>query len=396
MYHAIANHVEWLIKYRDTRGTGCVEAFCTFDTGNDASPRFWGVPDTPYESDPAKYDPDSPVLPYLAPDLTANIHCQMKYLQKMAQELGIEGTSWDTKSEAKKESLMKYCYDEDDRFFYDRDINDQFVRTQSVNLLRVYASEAGDDSMFADALKRYFLNTKKFFCRYPLTTMALDDPGYFQLNGYNSWSGQISFLSEIRIPHAFEYHRRYVELSWIFQPIVTLLSRFKNFTGASSAWVGGERESFTSYSPTSLCLMDFLERLCGITPRPEGTLWFTALIPRGIDYGETVAEETGYSRRVDGALFEFVNERSGISTVYKDGEKLYEFPQSVRLVTDRKGNFRGLIGMSVRDITGDVVYKGRSIPFKASGNEILEYDGQGFMSAENPGVVRPAFEVIRD
>ena len=373
-----------------------MEAFCTFDTGNDASPRFWGVPDTPYESDPAKYDPDSPVLPYLAPDLTANIHCQMKYLQKMAQELGIEGTSWDTKSEAKKESLMKYCYDEDDRFFYDRDINDQFVRTQSVNLLRVYASEAGDDSMFADALKRYFLNTKKFFCRYPLTTMALDDPGYFQLNGYNSWSGQISFLSEIRIPHAFEYHRRYVELSWIFQPIVTLLSSFRNFTGASSAWVGGERQSFTSYSPTSLCLMDFLERLCGITPRPEGTLWFTALIPRGIDYGETVAEETGYSRRVDGALFEFVNERSGISTVYKDGEKLYEFPQSVRLVTDRAGNLRGLIGMSVRDIKGDVVYKSRSIPFKVSGNEILEYDGQGFMSAENPGVVRPAFEVIKD
>jgi hypothetical protein len=396
MYYAIAEHLEWLAKYRDTRGTGCVEAFCTFDTGNDASPRFWGVPDVPYQSDPAKYDPDSPVLPYLAPDLTANVYCQMKYLQRMAEELDIEDETWAKRAESMRESLMKYCYDDVDRYFYDRDINDQFIRTQSVTLLRTYASEAGSDEMFKDALKRYFLNTKKFFCRYPLTTMALDDPGYFQVSGYNSWSGQISFLSEIRIPHAFEYHRRYVELSWILQPIVTVLSTFKYFTGGTSAWVGKERESLTSYSPTSLCLMDFLERLSGIAPRPEGELWFTALIPYGIDYGYTVAEETGYSRRVDGALFEFTNEKSGISTVYKDGVKLYELPRAVRLVTDKNGKLKGLIGMSVRDIEGEIKHEGKVIPFKVSGNEILEYNGSGFQSVENLGVVPPTFEVIKD
>jgi len=393
MYYAISGHDAWLAKYRDTRGTGCVEAFCTFDTGNDASPRFWGVPDVPYESDPAQYDPDSPVLPYLAPDLTSNIHCQRKYLQKMADELGIDDKSWAQKAKQSEASLMKHCYDEKDHFFYDRDINDQFIRTQSVTLIRVLENEVGDDEMFKDSLRRYLLNTKKFFCRYPLTTMALDDPGYFQPAGYNTWSGQISFLSEIRIPHAFEYHRRFVELSWIFQPIITVLSTFEYFTGGTSAWVGKERQSFTSYSPTSLCLMDFLEKLSGIAPRPEGTLWFTTLIPYGIDYGETVAEETGYSRRVDGALFEFVNEKKD-SSVYKNGEKLYTLPKAVRLITDRGGALKGLIGMTVRDISGEIVYKGKSIPFKVSGNETLEYDGNVFVSVDNPGVVVPAFEVI--
>lgn len=38
MYSAMERYDEWLVRYRDTRGTGGVEAFCTFDTGHDLSP----------------------------------------------------------------------------------------------------------------------------------------------------------------------------------------------------------------------------------------------------------------------------------------------------------------------------------------------------------------------
>lgn len=47
MYGAMARYDDWLAKWRDTRGTGGVEAFCTFDTGHDLSSRFWHVPDSP-------------------------------------------------------------------------------------------------------------------------------------------------------------------------------------------------------------------------------------------------------------------------------------------------------------------------------------------------------------
>src|SRR5690606_1991040 len=33
MYDAMVRNDAWLAAYRDTRGTGCVEAFCAFDTG---------------------------------------------------------------------------------------------------------------------------------------------------------------------------------------------------------------------------------------------------------------------------------------------------------------------------------------------------------------------------
>jgi hypothetical protein len=85
-----------------------------------------------------------------------------------------------------------------------------------------------------------------------------------------------------------------------------------------------------------------------------------------------------------------VNERE-ISSVYKNGELLCQFPPGVRLVTDRQGGLRFLIGMTVRRIAGSVVYQGRSIPFAVSGNERLEYSGEGFRSVANPGVIPPNY-----
>ncbi len=49
MYGAMARYDEWLATWRDTRHTGGVEAFCTYDTGHDLSARFWHVPDSPAE-----------------------------------------------------------------------------------------------------------------------------------------------------------------------------------------------------------------------------------------------------------------------------------------------------------------------------------------------------------
>ena len=124
-----------------------MEAFSTFDTGHDLSPRFWHVPDTPYRNDAAAFHPDSPVLPFLAPDLTANIYCQRMYLARIAEELGESGADWRAKAEVSLNSLFRYCYDEEDQFFYDRDRNDELVRVQS-DVARVMACEVGDAELF--------------------------------------------------------------------------------------------------------------------------------------------------------------------------------------------------------------------------------------------------------
>lgn len=132
---------------------------------------------------------------------------------------------------------------------------------------RVLACEIGDGKFFAEALRRYLLNTRKFFAKFPFTSIALDDPRHDPAFDYNSWAGPTNLLSLIRAPHAFEHHHRHVELSWVLQPTLLALSRADRFSQTLHPFTG--RPGFTeAYSPAILCLLDFLERLCGIQPRP--------------------------------------------------------------------------------------------------------------------------------
>ncbi|WP_027092421.1 MGH1-like glycoside hydrolase domain-containing protein [Cohnella thermotolerans] len=390
MYRAMERYDAWLAANRDTRGTGCVEAFAAFDTGHDLSPRFWHVPDAPHRGDAGRCDPDSPILPFLAPDLTANVYCQRLYLARMAEELGLSGDGWRAKAERSLDSLFRYCFDEGDQFFYDRDRQDRLVRVQSDVLLRVLACEVGDRDFFDEALRRYLLNTRKFFAKYPFTSIAMDDPRFDPFSSYNSWAGPSNFLSLIRAPHAFERHGRHVELTWAMQPILSSFARANRFAQAVSPWTG--EEGFTeAYSPSILCLLDYVERLCGILPTPEGELWFTGLVPYAMDHGEEIAGETAYARTVDGVIFELLNLRDR-SVIYRGGEPYMAFPPGVRVVTDRKGGLLGLLGMSARTVEGTLSFEGRELPFAANGNERLDYaDGQ-LRSVRDIGIVYPTYE----
>jgi len=392
MYTALTRYDEWLAKYRNTRGTGGVEAFCTFDTGHDLSPRFWHIPDTPYEDDPARFDPHVPGLPLVAPDLTASVYCSRKYLSLMAAELGMEDMAerWTSKANESLQSLIDHCYHEDDGFFYDRDANGSFIRIQSDVLLRVLASEVGDDTYFSSSLRRYLLNSRKFFAKYPLTSIAMDDPRFDPSSSYNTWGGAVNFLSLIRAPHAFELHGRHVELTWILQPIVSAMSNMKRFGQCLSPWTG--EEGFTeTYSPAILCVLDYIERLCGILPTNNGELWFTGLMPQTRDHGTKLADETAYSRTVDGVVFELHNTREEC-VIYRNGELLCQFPAGVRVVTDRSGHLRSVVGMTIRPTEGWLLYGGDSLELRAEGNEVLRYAGGRLEVESAPGVVLPAYE----
>ena len=387
IYAALVRYDGWLAQFRDTRGTGGVEAFCAYDTGHDLSPRFWHVPDSPYRNDPTRYDPANPILPFVAPDLTASTACQRGYLALMAETLGEDGESWRVKQQASEAALFRQCWDGTDGIFYDRDAQDRVVTVQSDVLLRVLASEVGDRAFFDRALNAYLLNTRKFFAKYPFTSIALNDARYDHNFNYNSWAGPSNFLSIIRAPHAFEHHGRFTELTWAMQPTLSALFKGERFTQTLHPFTG--REGFTeTYSPSILCLLDFIERLSGILPRPDGTLWFTGLTPAQIEHRDAV-HETGYARTVDGHAFELIN-TAETSTAWRDGDKLFEAPRGVRVVTDRSGEPLMLIGMQASGTDGVFRFGSKEIPFVAAANERLEWRGTQFVSVEAPGLVPPS------
>ncbi|PDO10548.1 MAG: hypothetical protein BLM47_06650 [Candidatus Reconcilbacillus cellulovorans] len=394
MYEAIVRFDEWLTTRRNTRGTGCVEAFCCFDTGHDMSPRFWHMPDTPHLGDAARFDPDSPFLPFLAPDMTAHTFCQRRYLAKIAEALGLAGeaSAWDQAAARTLEALWRHCYDECDGFFYDRDRHGRFVRVQSDVLLRVLACEVGDRAFFDACLSRYLLNTRKFFAKYPPTSLAMDDPRFDRFADRNSWGGPTNFLSLLRAPDAFDLHGRHVEWTWIARPTLAAAVRMTRFSQCLDPWTG--EEGFTeSYAPAMLCVLDTVERTCGVMPTPEGKLWWTGVLPNSLERGETIAEATAYGRTVDGARFELVVGRD-VCTAYRDGERLFEFSYGLRVVTDRSGAPEAIVGMVPRRIEGIVRLWPRSREYRVSvgGNEVWRLEGDRFVRAEAPGVVWPTFE----
>lgn len=387
MYEAMARHDAWLARHRDTRATGCVEAFCTFDTGHDLSPRFWHAPDTCPDGDAARYAPHSPILPFLAPDLTANVACQRAYLARIAEVLNEDPGPWREAERASLAALFDNCHDVADGMFYDRDRTGRFVRVQSDVLLRVLACEVGDDAFFAEALGRYLLNTRKFFARYPFTSLAMDDPRFDHDSTHNSWGGPSNFLSLLRAPHAFEHHGRYTELTWATLPVLAAVCRMDRFPQALHPWTG--EAGFTSrYSPAILWVLDAVERLSGILLRPDGEVWFTGLLPYGVDHAP-VADATGYARRVDGVVYELVN-TSTDSVVYRDGRRYAQFPNGWRLVTDRGGRPRAIVGMSARPVTGSLVLDGSTASVTLAGNERVTLDAEcREVSRSAVGVVSP-------
>lgn len=394
MFAALKRYDAWLAEYRNTRGTGCVEAFCTFDTGHDASSRFWHIPDTPYLDDPKRYDPSVPTLPLLAPDLTASVYCSRKYLAHMADELGYaeEAEGWRSKAAVTLKALYTHCYHEEDECFYDVDAAGRHVRLQSDVLLRVLASEAADDALFARALSRYLLNTRKFFAKYPFTSIAMDDPRFDPHSSYNSWGGAVNFLSLIRTPHAFEHHGRYVELTWVMQPILSALSRMTRFGQVLSPWTG--EEGYTeAYSPAILCLLDYIERLSGIMPAADGELWFTGLLPQTRDHGVKLADETAYSRIVNGVYYELHNTRESCM-IYRDGELMCRFPAGARVVLDRSGAVKKVIGMTAHQVEGvlDMTRQKVEISFAVKGNQVLRLKDGCLVSEADPGIILPTYE----
>jgi hypothetical protein len=256
-------------------------------------------------------------------------------------------------------------------------------------LLRVLACEIGDDDFFVEALSRYLLNTRKFFAKYPFTSMALDDPRYDPAFDYNSWSGPSNFLSLIRAPHAFEAHNRHVELTFALYPTLAALFEVPRFAQTLSPFTG--KAGFTEvYSPSILCLLDFVERLCGIQPRPDGALWFTGLVPYQILH-RYVQHATAYARTVDGCQFELVNTPETVAA-WRDGEMLFEAPKGVRVVTDRRGAIRSLVGMSTHEIAGNLTTEAGSHPFRIGPNEELDFTGGQWVRARAPGYVAPTYE----
>ena len=275
-YQACARWDAWLLRYRNTRGTGLCEGFCTYDTGHDNSPRWKGMPNRCADND-ARLIPAAPGLPRLCPDLSATVFGGRVALAKIARILGkkSEADSWDEQAAAIRSLILDKLYVPDDACFYDLDSEDQFVRVRGDAMIRVLGEHVVDQPMFEKIYRKQIHNPQAFWAPYPLPSIALDDPMFVRPIPRNSWGGASQALTALRAPRWMEFYGKPADLAYLMDQWVGSIASAGDFYQQIDP-LSGQPTTIGDpggYSPAALVLLDFVWRLHGVRREGDRLEW---------------------------------------------------------------------------------------------------------------------------
>ncbi|MGA2649075.1 MAG: alpha-L-rhamnosidase [Terracidiphilus sp.] len=270
-YAACGRWDAWLRQYRDTRKTGLVEGFCTYDTGHDNSPRWTGIPNRCPDADARKCPPLAS-LPRLCPDLSATVYGGRMALAAMAKALGKSGEAakWESDAETLRRLIIDKLYSPEDASFYDLDAQNQFVRVRGDLISRVLGehvldlSHRHDKAVFEAVWTRQLHNAKAFWAPFPFPSIAMDDPAFVRPIPRNSWGGASQALTALRAPRWMAQYGKQEELDHLMEQWCEAIMRHGEFRQQMDPLTG----EFTQpdpggYSPAALVFLSFAKALGG-------------------------------------------------------------------------------------------------------------------------------------
>ncbi|MDO6415190.1 alpha-L-rhamnosidase [Sphingomonas sp. BIUV-7] len=330
----------WLMRYRNTRGTGLVEGFCTYDTGHDNSPRWAGIPNQCPNKDAKRHHPIA-TLPRLCPDLSATVHGGRRALAEMATALGktAEADRWTEQADRIRTRILETLYVAQDAAFYDLDAEGHFVRVRSDILSRVCGEHVPDQALFDDLWKRQIHNPKAFWSPFPLPSIALDDPAFVRPIPTNSWGGATQALTALRAGRWMEHYNRPAEFAVMMDRWCEAMLADTSFRQQIDPLDGRYSPGDGDYSPSALVMIDYTWRLLGV--REERDLLHWNIRPRhagasGAGFTTKIARTTSASIRYSG----------GGADLSIAGKRIARIEGgSARLISDPSGKILALVGI---------------------------------------------------
>lgn len=329
----------WLMRYRNTRGTGLIEGFCTYDTGMDNSPRWAGVRSQCPDKD-ARKCPDSPGVPRLCPDLSATVYGGRVALASMADALGkrSEAEQWRDRAQTLRTLVMEKLYVPEDAAFYDVDTKGQFVKVRSAVLTRMAGEHLVDTKTFEQMWERQLGNPRAFWAPFPLPSSALDDPTFVRPIPRNCWGGPAQALTALRAGRWMEYYKRPAEFAHMMQQWSEALQRDMSFRQQMDPLTGEFTQAGEpNYSPAALVMYDYTWRLAGVREEGEELHWT-------VRPGCAAAKRATFRVKTGKGAAE-MRYGSGGATLTLGGRELGRVTGTGRLVTDRTGKPLRMVGV---------------------------------------------------
>ncbi|MCR5705417.1 MAG: hypothetical protein K6G48_01250 [Acholeplasmatales bacterium] len=203
LYQSGKRYIDFIYKYRMTRGMGLPEAFVGYDTGHDNSARL----------DSYKYSGcyrvngeriSSDILPdkaYIAVDMSSNLYGNLSSLSRIAEILGIEEDKekYYMMAEEVKKNIFKYLYDKETDFFYDLDSDNHFIYVKSSQIFHLFQEHViVDKDMIDNIYHKYLMNKNEFNSSYPIPAVSLSDKSRDSHKMPNSWGYYSQALIALR------------------------------------------------------------------------------------------------------------------------------------------------------------------------------------------------------
>ena len=344
-YHACSRWDEWLLRYRNRLGSGLTEGVCTYDTGNDNSPRWAGIPDRCPDRDARQY-PTLPSIPRLCPDLSATTYGARLALSAMAKALGMasEADRWLESAAQMRQSILTRLYAPEDAAFYDLDAEHRFVKVRSEVITRVCGEHVPDHALFDELWNRQIHNPRAFWAPFPLPSIALDDPLFVRPIPRNSWGGASQALTALRAGRWMDHYGRSAEFSSMMDSWCEAIQRDPTFRQQVDPRSGAfTQDDAPGYSPCALVMVDYTWRLAGIGEEPEALHW-------NVRPGHPAAELARFAMKTDTGMRAVMRyEAKGGAEMALGGRRICHIGGgAVRLVTDKDGVPRSLLGISER------------------------------------------------
>jgi len=160
IYEPIVRWNNWWFEHNDTDGNGLCEYLHPYSSGLDDSP-LW-----------------DDGMPVEAPDLNTYLCLQQEALGRIARVLGLpaEADEWARRADQHAQKMIEYRWDEDAGLFWAVQ-NGQRVNVRTpFNLFPLITGRM--PSNIAERLVAHMTNKNEFWTKYPLPTVALDDPKF--------------------------------------------------------------------------------------------------------------------------------------------------------------------------------------------------------------------------
>jgi len=392
LYDCLKDFDEYLWNYRDSDGDGCLEAWCTWDTGDDNSTKllYQGVHAHNHGLHCGETVPeDHGGMPFESAEYMAYSYSHRAVLAEISDILGNgEGDRWRRAAKAVQDKARDYLWDAERGAMFDRDRDNVRIHCLSTSNIKCLYHGLFTQDMADEFIRRHLMNPDEFFTFVPLPSIAANDPLFYlnaEVNNLstealakvkqfmagdiddNSWSGPVGGLSVQRSLDALLGYGHHAEASAIGRRWLANLIREDTFVQQYNPFTGKAAPGTEGYGPTVLSALEYLTYLYGVDYVNGKLIW--SISAEGAD--------SVYEQELFGRVYT-LERHDGCAVLRVDGEPVLTAKSGARIVTDPDGKVECVWGMEAAAQEFWLELDGKRIQGQLKPNQCLVVNGDGF------------------